>query len=145
MTTGNPIARQHKKPHVNVLAPFSVVFSSTVIFCSVWLKGCVGDSFCSENARMKSGRWSGRWSGRATRAAQITRRESIGVCIHTLSHTEQKMTVDENTTNKRANVFTWGFFGALALGFPAAIYVSDWSGLTPKANKPGPASPLRKD
>jgi len=61
------------------------------------------------------------------------------------NHTEQKMTVDEATTDKRANVFTWGFLACLAIGFPAAIYVSDWAGITPKDNKPGPGSPLKKD
>jgi hypothetical protein len=61
------------------------------------------------------------------------------------NHTEQKSPVDEKTTEKAHNISTTLMLGALFIGLPVSIYFGDWMGLTPKANKPGPASPLRKD
>jgi hypothetical protein len=61
------------------------------------------------------------------------------------NHKEQKMSVDETNTEKRFNLSTSFILGSIFVGLPVAIYVGDWGGFTPKANKPGPASPLRKD
>jgi hypothetical protein len=54
------------------------------------------------------------------------------------NHTEEKMKVDEKTTENRANSFTAGFFTCLCLGLPASIYFGDYAGLTPKGSNPGP-------
>jgi hypothetical protein len=53
--------------------------------------------------------------------------------------------VPEKETEKAHNLSMTFCMGALFIGLPTSIYVGDWMGLTPKANKPGPASPLRKD